>query len=328
MTNFDPLHDKLDVYSAALNALAEVNAQTLLARALTPGTNITLTPNSDGTTTIAATGSGASAADGNLVVGAFSGVAPGSGVGLNGDYALDTSDGWIYGPKAAGAWPSTPVYTPRGVTAQVFASAGTFTYTPTAGTKRVIVEVVGGGAAGGGAPATASSAQVSVASPGGAGAYGKGLYTSGFSGVTITVGAAGNGVTGGNGGNGGTSSFGSLLSAPGGVGGNTFGPLGTWPIGAGGTPSGVATGGNIVNSKGAPGQGSLVFDNVGDGFGADGGWSFFGAGGAAVDPFNNGGNAAGAPGGGGSGTCNAGGPSGALTGGNGIAGAVIVWEYS
>src|SRR5690606_12165825 len=85
---------------------------------------------------------------------------------------------------------------------QVFSTPGTFTYTPTAGTKSVVVEVVGAGGAGGGAQAT-TSGTVSVGGGGGSGGYAKGWIVSGFSGVTVTVGAGGVGVLGQAGGNGG-----------------------------------------------------------------------------------------------------------------------------
>jgi hypothetical protein len=35
--------------------------------------------------------------------------APTAGVGVDGAIYLNISDGKMYGPKAAGAWPSTPV---------------------------------------------------------------------------------------------------------------------------------------------------------------------------------------------------------------------------
>ena len=83
------------------------------------------------------------------------------------------------------------------LTHQIF-TTGSATYTPTAGTNKVLVEVIGGGGAGGGAPAT-SSVQFSVGGGGGSGAYAKKLITSAFSGVTVTVGAGGTANSGASG---------------------------------------------------------------------------------------------------------------------------------
>jgi hypothetical protein len=106
---------------------------------------------------------------------------------------------------------------------QVFSTPGAFTYTPTAGTTKVISGVQGACAASGGAPATGAGVS-SLGAPGGAGAYAEALILSSFAGVTITVGAGGTGVSGAPGNNGGPSSFGALVSSPGGIGGPTAGP--------------------------------------------------------------------------------------------------------
>ncbi len=91
-------------------------------------------------------------------------------------------------------------------------------YIPTTGTSSIIVEGVGGGGGSGGSAATSASTTVCT-SPGSPGAYAKARYTSGFSGLQITVGAGGpGGGPNGQAGGGGTSSFGSLLSCPGGQG--------------------------------------------------------------------------------------------------------------
>src|ERR1700723_1564544 len=103
---------------------------------------------------------------------------------------------------------------------QVFSTPGTATYTPDAGTNQVIIEVQAPGGGSGGCASTSSS-QSCVSQSGGAGAYGKALCTSSFSGITMTVGAVGAAGTAGNnaGGAGGTTSAGSLISAVGGNGG-------------------------------------------------------------------------------------------------------------
>ncbi|RNJ49348.1 hypothetical protein [Methylocystis hirsuta] len=114
MAVLDPLNDKFDVFSVALSDVAEVNAQTILKRTILPGANMSMTPNSDGTVTLAAVGGGGGGADGNAIFGSFGGAPPPSDtVGQNGDYTLDISANpmLVCGPKA-GTWPTTltPVY--------------------------------------------------------------------------------------------------------------------------------------------------------------------------------------------------------------------------
>jgi hypothetical protein len=135
---------------------------------------------------------------------------------------------------------------------QVFTANGT--YTPTAGTTSVVVEAIGGGGGSGGCAATGSGQQAFTGG-GGGGAYGKGRFTSGFSGVAVTIGQAGAaGAAGGNGGNGGTSSFGALLSASGGV----------------GSPAGVANSGN-TNVARALGGSTISGANLASSSGGNGG---------------------------------------------------------
>ncbi len=146
---------------------------------------------------------------------------------------------------------------------QVFQTPGTSTYTPTPGTQYVEVEVVGGGGAAGGSPATNAS-QNSAAGSGGSGAYARKLIASGFSGVTVTVGATGGGVSGGTGGNGGASSFGSHVAANGGQGGQTAGPTSTSNnFYAAGGAAGVAGSSGNLNFSGISGVGVLVIGSQG-----------------------------------------------------------------
>lgn len=207
---------------------------------------------------------------------------------------------------------------------QKFAGIGAWTYTPTPGTQSVVVEVQGGGGAGGGARETGAGF-VSVGSGGASGGYARSRITSGFAGVTVTVGAGGNPVNGGNGGNGGASSFGSFLSASGGGGGATAGPTGAPWLTGGGWP-GNGTGGNIENSPGAPGGVSLSLTTGAANFGAPGGSSRFSGGGS---PRSGGGAGVDASGFGGGGGGTASGQNwAALSGGAGAAGIVIIWEYA
>lgn len=196
---------------------------------------------------------------------------------------------------------------------QYFTSAGTSTYTPTAGTVYVIVEVWGAGASG-------ARSGGGNACGGGAGGYSRKKITSSFSGVTVTVGAKGASQTssGVSGNNGSTSSFGAHCSATGGT---------------GGAISTAFTNGAIA----APGIGSGGDLNLAGGYGyyqsANGGSDqTSGAGGAPpmlggnVMNTSNGTNASGIaannPGGGGTGG------SGSSNSGSGGDGLVIVWEYS
>lgn len=107
-----------------------------------------------------------------------------------------------------------------------FTSSGT--YTPTPGTKSIIVEAIGAGGASGNLVATTSTTNA-ISSAGGNGTYAKARYTAGFSGITVTIGAGGvvngGGGGGGNGGDGGATTFGSLLTCPGGKGSVVGAPI-------------------------------------------------------------------------------------------------------
>lgn len=200
------------------------------------------------------------------------------------------------------------------------------TYTPTTGTKSVIVEVVGGGGAGGGAMAT-SSTQYSYGLGGLPGHYGKSYYASGFSGVTLTIGAGGTGVSGGTGGAGGDSSFGSLLVCVGGGGGIAINQVTTTQITIYGSEPGllVNTGANLLQHAGFPGVYG-VSNGVFDTFSGAGCSTLLGAGGRTVS-LGSSGNPGTGYGSGGSGACNNT-SSAARAGGNGAPGVIIVWEYA
>nr|WP_330113687.1 hypothetical protein [Yersinia mollaretii] len=98
---------------------------------------------------------------------------------------------------------------------QVFASNGT--YNPTAGTAYIEVEAVGAGGASGSLSATGAG-QGAVSVPGSNGAYALASFTTGFSGgINVAVGVGGQGIFG-NGPKGGDTTFGALLTCPGGPG--------------------------------------------------------------------------------------------------------------
>ncbi|WP_337047435.1 glycine-rich domain-containing protein [Serratia liquefaciens] len=104
---------------------------------------------------------------------------------------------------------------------QRFTASGT--YTPTPGTRYVIVEAVGGGGGGGGCSDT-SVDNAAVSGGGGSGSYVRTKIDNATIGdaTAITIGIGGAGGVGGNAGTiGGDTKFGSLVTATGGRGGTT-----------------------------------------------------------------------------------------------------------
>ncbi|WP_156526609.1 hypothetical protein [Cupriavidus gilardii] len=199
-------------------------------------------------------------------------------------------------------------------------AAGASTFIPLTATRFVEVEVQGGGGGGGGVPATGGTT-VSASGSGGAGSYAKAQFSSGFSGVSVTVGAAGAGGAAGqnNGGNGGTSSFGVLASAPGGIGGQSTAPIAPPTARGGSTYAAPPSGGNLESSVGVAGGGTTMLSGT-VATPSHGGMSRFGAGGISGQP-------AGGPGAGGGGVSQF--FNGAASaGGDGGSGIVIVREYS
>ncbi len=218
---------------------------------------------------------------------------------------------WCNANVAPGRLLRTSVYFNNAGTLQVSINGGAFTnasstFTPLAATSAVDVEVVGGGG-GSGSTQTTGAGQFCATGGGQGGSYARGYFTSGFSGVTITCGAAGGGGPSGgnNGGNGGSSSFGSLMTAPGGNASVTQAPASNTSglITQGGLDNSIATGG-YINKKGqagafavgisgtviAPGRGgdsplgsggnspgTIAAAVAGSGFGAGGGGAAIGA---------------------------------------------------
>lgn len=202
----------------------------------------------------------------------------------------------------------------------------TSVYTPTPGTRAVLVKVQAGGGAGGGAASTTTGFWA-LGGGGGAGGYSESYITSGFSGVTVTVGAGGTPASGANGGAGGSSSFGALLSATGGAGGLVGTSINSAGVLTAGGAGGSGSSGNIVNSNGAQGGPSNGHDTANWLTGV-GGFSQFGAGGVSLAaPGSGNGSPASSKGAGGSGGASFGG-GGAQSGGAGAAGVVIVWEFN
>nr|WP_314522361.1 hypothetical protein [uncultured Lelliottia sp.] len=216
---------------------------------------------------------------------------------------------------------------------KVFTSSGT--YSPTAGTKSIVVECQGGGGGGGAAVITGTAAALSAGSGGAAGSYAKGRFTNIGNSYPVIVGdgGAGSTSTGTLGGAGGTSSLGGLISASGGYGATSI-PEGNTPFIANGAgqslPGGTfVTGGNIVASPGQNTGGEAFRLSASIGSGGYGQASIFGGGGNAAKSANQPGTNGVGYGAGGGGARVAGTVTAtAYAGGNGAAGVVIVWEYS
>ncbi|MDT3454616.1 hypothetical protein ROV80_05075 [Stenotrophomonas pavanii] len=197
---------------------------------------------------------------------------------------------------------------------------GASVFNPLAESGFVEVEVQGAGGGGGGVAAT-SSTTVTVSGSGGAGSYAVSRFDSNFSGITIVVGAAGAGGAAGqtSGSNGGTSSFGNLVSAPGGIAGQSA-TVAVPPVSRGGsTPAAPPSGQNLFSNVGASGSGSVTTSTA-TGISIAGASSKFGQGGINGAPANG----PGAGGGGYAQTSN----QPALPGGAGGAGIVVVREYA
>lgn len=195
----------------------------------------------------------------------------------------------------------------------------TGTYMPSPGTKRIEVEGCGGGA-GGGFTFITGVGEFSVGSGGASGSFAYAEYETGFSGgVPVTIGAAG-----ANGTNGGVSTFGGLLTLPGGNAGESAGPAALPFFSGAGLPGAAPSGSGIL--YGAAGQagmhGAALPGHLVSGVGARSNW---GSGG----PANNngpGGNATGYGSGGGGAGANP--SSAAYPGGAGTPGFFLVREYS
>ena len=212
-------------------------------------------------------------AKGDLVGGTGAGLQPAvRSVGTDGQF-LQASSGQTTGL----IWATAPFGV---VNTQTFTGSGT--YTPTAGMRYAMIEILGGGGAGGGADITGVDAQ-SYGSGGGGGEYARGLFsniTIGSSQV-ITIGAGGTGVAGTTGNSGTTTSVGSLITAFGGSGGI------------------VATSGNIAGAAGGTGgsggdfrspghYGGNATNRVGQSIGANSQYGTGGQGVVATAAGNNG----------------------------------------
>ena len=152
------------------------------------------------------------------------------------------------------------------------------TYTPTPGTKKIRVTIIGGGG-GGGSGQTNSAGYVSAGSGGGAGGVArKTIDVTSVTSVSVTIGSGGNpGVfSSSQPGDGGTTSFGSYMTAGGGGRGSNCGSVAfgvTQLIANGG--GGVGSGGEI-NTIGGSGGPAII---LGQGYTSGGGGNSIVAGG-------------------------------------------------
>lgn len=216
-----------------------------------------------------------------------------------------------------------PLNSGRLLNIQVITS--TQTYTATTGTQFVDVVLVGGGASGGGSP-NPSAGWASAGGGGGAGGTVRKRITTGFNGVTVTIGAGGTapsvGVAGNNGGN---SSFGAIMTAGGGIGGGLGTQYNTPQVCSTAAAGGSATGGDINIAGGSGTSGTIFSTTSTSNLSGIGGASMFGFGGGQVGGTTSGGTGTGyGSGGGGGASVNAG---GATQGGVGKAGICIIYEY-
>lgn len=203
------------------------------------------------------------------------------------------------------------------------------TYTPSAGTNKIRIELWGGGGAGGSCTNVAGCA----AGGGGSGSYLRYEFAGvGAGPYTIAIGAGGTAVAGGTGNSGGSTTFntGSItLTAPGGAGGATAAGTAVIKCVAGGAGGAVAINGD-ANGAGMPGGPGITSTVVTTGASGFGGSTSLGGGGAAVTGNISATSVAGVAavantGSGGSGA--RAGAATAVSGGAGAAGRIIIWEF-
>lgn len=210
-----------------------------------------------------------------------------------------------------------PTFQALSANVQVFTTAGTGTYTPTAGTKYVVVEMVGGGGGSGGVGATT----LVTSGGGGSGSYSRKVLTIGQIGASLayTIGLGGSaGATNGAGQTGGTTSLAALVTAIGGA-GSVAGASGGAAAGAGGA---LGTGGVFAGWSGGVASG----DAAGKGSDAPAGFGTAGATTYKLTGALQGGTGQGFGSGAAGSSAGTATPA-AVAGGTGAPGAMIITEY-
>lgn len=206
-------------------------------------------------------------------------------------------------------------------------TVGAGNYVPSA--LAASIRVKGQGAGGASAGATNPSAgNVSLGAPGKSGAYGESIFPISAigAGVVVAVGLGGAPVNAAAGNTGGTTSFGALLTCPGGTGGGVLNNV-TPPITNGNGGSVSASGTNVFHAPGIAGFSSTaISSSLGSMWGGSGGGTVFGP---ATPPNvgNSNGLSATTIGAGGSGVVLVNG-GGSAIGGSGGDGILIVQEYT
>lgn len=247
-----------------------------------------------------------------------------------------------YVPGVSGNWPTPPTTIAGGLDAIAAASAANgriliarqvltagVLYTPTVGAKRVLLRAVGGGGGGGGV-ANSAGGQAAVGAGGAGGDFVEKYIdpAAAIIGGLVAIGAAGaaGANTGAAGGNGGDTTIlinGTTYTAKGGAGGS-FAATAVAGLAAGGGFTAGSSVGDITTGQ-QPGEDGMIITGA-VAKGGSGGSTPFGSGGLGPK-VQGAGVAANGFGGGGSGGCsiNAG---GAVLGGVGTAGMIVVYEYS
>ncbi len=219
---------------------------------------------------------------------------------------------------------AAPVWGNSAIGQQNFTASGT--YTPTAGTSRIIVQMWGAGGAGGSCTNVAGCAS----GGGGSGGYVEYYSTAPVSGA-VTLNAAGAAVAGATGGNGGTTTLvqgATTITANGGLGGVFIAGTAAIKFATGGAGAAISTNGT-VNGAGNPGANGMTSTVATIGNTGAGGATSLGGGGVGVRYITAAavvGVAAVAN----TGSGGSGGGTGAATvaaGGAGALGRVIVWEF-
>lgn len=219
---------------------------------------------------------------------------------------------------------------------QAYYLTGADTFTPSASTTAIYVEVLGAG--GGGGASEGNLAQFSSAGGGGGGGYATAYVTPVEASYTVTVGAGGGGgtwgVSGGDGSDGGDSSvtdgLGFTVWGFGGQGGEGDAASATVTrFGSDAGDGGNGSGDYLARAQGYNGSVGLIMDSLA--WAGKGGSTFYG------DTINDGVNRSGGASGGVSGNDNSGcgGTGGNAVntntdagGGDGASGFIVIWEYS
>lgn len=271
-------------------------------------TSTILTDNADVTVAQGGTGLSTLTAN-NLLVGAGTG---------NVTFIAPSTDGNILQSNG-----TTWVSTTGGVLLNRQTLTSGTTYTPTSGTKEILIRMWGGGGGGGGSQNAAGGA----GGGGGAGGYAE-YYLTGVTGTyTYAIGAAGAGNSGAAGGAGGNTTFNTratTITAFGGSGGAYTASSAAIKFMLGGAGGVISTNGH-VNGAGAPGGNGMTSTVTTVVVGGQGGSTSLGGGGASRTTAGNGNAAIANTGSGGGGSASTG--AVARTGGAGAAGIIIITEF-